>query len=161
MEGYKKFGPLAGLEFQKELEQRACQVAGGTQAAPAQRMVDFVKGRVSSTLNDTSYQPGLSSVDMCEVLPESISNRLQDGLKGFGKMMRGYYTNEAQIVGVETRTSSPVRVPRDKETLEHVEIKRLYPCGEGAGYAGGILSAAMDGQKCADRIAYKYLKIRV
>jgi uncharacterized protein len=158
LKAYVQFGALAGLEFQKELEQRACELAGGTQAAPAQRMVDFVKGRASSTLKDTSYQPGLSSVNMCDVLPESISSRLQDGLKGFGKMMKGYYTNEAQIVGVETRTSSPVRIPRDRETLEHLEIKRLYPCGEGAGYAGGILSAAMDGQKCAEKIADKYLK---
>jgi len=159
IKGYEQFGALAGLEFQKELEQRACEIAGGTQTAPAQRMIDFVKGRTSSTLKDTSYQPGLTSVNMCDVLPESISNRLQDGLKGFGKMMRGYYTNEAQIVGVESRTSSPVRIPRDKETLEHLEIKRLYPCGEGAGYAGGILSAAMDGQKCAERVASKYLKV--
>lgn len=155
---YSQYGSLAGLYFQKEIEQRACQIAGGTQAAPAQRMVDFVKDRVSGTLADTSYQPGLSSVDMNEVLPESITSRLRDGFKSFGRKMKGYYTNEAQIVGVESRTSSPVRIPRDKESYEHVQIKRLYPCGEGAGYAGGIISAAMDGEKCAERLVARYVK---
>ncbi|KYG80463.1 FAD-binding protein [Roseivirga seohaensis] len=149
---YSKFGALAGMEFQREIEQRACQIAGGTQAAPAQRMTDFVNGRVSSSLNDTSYQPGLLSVDMREVLPESIHLRLRDAFKGYSKKMKGYYTNEAQIVGVESRTSSPVRIPRDKDSLEHVEIKGLFPCGEGAGFAGGIVSAAMDGEKCAESL---------
>ncbi|GAB5527788.1 MAG: FAD-binding protein [Roseivirga sp.] len=156
LKDYAQYGSLAGLYFQKEIEQRACQLAGGTQAAPAQRLVDFVKDRVSGTLADTSYQPGLSSVDMNEVLPESITSRLRDGFKSFGRKMKGYYTNEAQIVGVESRTSSPVRIPRDKESCEHVQIKRLYPCGEGAGYAGGIISAAMDGEKCAERLVAMY-----
>mgnify|MGYP003627900637 FL=1 len=149
---YSKFGALAGMEFQREIEQRACQIAGGNQTAPAQRMTDFVNGRISSSLNDTSYQPGLMSVDMREVLPESIHLRLRDAFKGYAKKMKGYYTNEAQIVGVESRTSSPVRIPRDKHSLEHVEIKGLFPCGEGAGFAGGIVSAAMDGEKCAESL---------
>jgi len=155
---YSQHGALAGLNFQQEIEQRACSLAGGTQVAPAQRLVDFVKDRVSSTLPDTSYQPGLHSMDMREVLPESITTRLQMGFKAFGKKMKGYYTNEAQIVGVESRTSSPVRIPRDKESCEHLQIKRLYPCGEGAGFAGGIISAAMDGEKCAERLVGVYGK---
>ena len=155
---YEKFGPLAGLAFQQEVEQRACNVAGGTQVAPAQRMVDFVQNKVSGSLNDTSYQPGLASVSMNEVLPDFVHERLRKAFKAFGKKMNGYYTNEAQIVGVESRTSSPVRIPRDRETCEHVQIKRLFPCGEGAGFAGGILSAAMDGEKCADALISLYKK---
>jgi len=154
---YNRFGPLAGMYFQKEVEQRACELAGGTQQAPAQRMIDFVKGKESSSLLDTSYQPGLDSVSMTDVLPEFITDSLQQGFRAFGKRMRGYYTNEAQIVGVESRTSSPVRIPRDKETLEHLQLKRLYPCGEGAGYAGGIVSAAMDGERCAERVVEMYI----
>ncbi|MCO6357244.1 NAD(P)/FAD-dependent oxidoreductase [Roseivirga pacifica] len=158
LKAYEKFGPLAGLAFQQEVEQRACNVAGGTQVAPAQRMVDFVQNKVSGSLNDTSYQPGLASVSMNEVLPDFVHERLRKAFKAFGKKMNGYYTNEAQIVGVESRTSSPVRIPRDRGTCEHVQIKRLFPCGEGAGYAGGILSAAMDGEKCADALISLYKK---
>lgn len=157
---YELHGAMAGLAFQKEVEQRACKLAGGSQTAPAQRMVDFVNKRVSSTLNDTSYQPGLQSMDMREILPESAAYRLDKAFRAFGKKMKGYLTNEAQIIGIESRTSSPVRIPRDKETCEHVEIKRLYPCGEGAGYAGGILSAGMDGEKCADALISKYAKVK-
>ena len=149
---YKEYGELAGLMFQAEVEQRACQVAGGTQAAPAQRVVDFVNRKVSNSLLDTSYQPGLVSSDLWEVLPEKVAYILSKGFEGFGKKMKGYFTNEAQIVGVESRTSSPVRIPRDKETLQHPEISNLYPCGEGAGYAGGIVSAAMDGEKVIEAI---------
>lgn len=156
MLSYQKYGPLAGLQMQRELEQRACQMAGGTQVAPAQLMTDFVKGKVSGELLPTSYQPGLQSVQMSEVLPENISHRLKEGFKIFGQKMRGYFTDQAQIVGVESRTSSPVRVPRDKETLEHIQIKRLFPCAEGAGYAGGIVSAAMDGERCAEKLAAMY-----
>jgi uncharacterized protein len=116
---YQEYGPLAGLQMQKELEQRACQMAGGTQVAPAQRMSDFVKGKVSRELLPTSYQPGLQSVQMSEVLPEAIAYRLKEGFKIFGQKMRGYLTDQAQIVGVESRTSSPVRIPRDKDTLEY------------------------------------------
>ncbi|AZQ62905.1 FAD-binding protein [Flammeovirga pectinis] len=152
----EKYGALAGMEFQAEVEKQACKVAGGTQVAPAQRLVDFTQNKVSSKLNETSYQPGLLSVDMRDVLPEAIAHRLRFGFKDFGKKMKGYLSNEAQIVGVESRTSSPVRIPRDKETCEHLELKRLFPCGEGAGYAGGIASAAMDGELCANRIASLY-----
>jgi uncharacterized FAD-dependent dehydrogenase len=147
---YAKYGPLAGMYFQKTIEQRACAVAGGTQLAPAQRLVDFVDKKKSNTLLETSYQPGLTSVDMRDVLPSFIDDALRQGFKSFGKKMPGYLTNDAQIVGVESRTSSPVRIPRDKETLEHPQIKMLFPCGEGAGFAGGIVSAAMDGERCAE-----------
>jgi uncharacterized protein len=153
---YERFGPLAGMYFQRDIERKACQVAGGTQMAPAARMVDFVKGRVSGVLRETSYQPGLLSVDMKAVLPGFIAESLRQGFVAFGKKMKGYYTNEAQVVGVESRTSTPVRIPRDKETCEHPQIKRLFPCGEGAGYAGGIVSAAMDGERCAQRILEMY-----
>src|SRR5690606_5707118 len=138
------------LTFQRDIERRACQWAGGTQTAPAQRLVDFVESKTSANLLETSYQPGLTSINMKEVLPKFIVEALQQGFKSFGNKMKGYLTNEAQIVGVESRTSSPVRIPRDKETLEHPQIKRLFPCGEGAGYAGGIVSAAIDGERCAE-----------
>ncbi len=153
---YADAGELSGLMFQQTIEQRACQLAGGTQAAPAQRMVDFVHHRVSSTLPDTSYQPGLVSLDMWDVLPEQVAERLRVAFKAFGKKMKGYYTNEAQIVGVESRSSSPVRIPRDRETLEHISVGRLFPVGEGAGYAGGIVSAAMDGERCAEAALARY-----
>ena len=144
-------GPLAGLEFQAAIERRAC-IQGG-QYAPAQRLEDFVQKRSSTSLNDTSYQPGLVSADMDAILPAFLSHALREGFRSFGKKMRGYLTNEAQVVGVESRTSSPVRIPRDAETLEHPQIRGLYPCGEGAGYAGGIVSAAMDGERVAEAIA--------
>ncbi|KAA3438163.1 NAD(P)/FAD-dependent oxidoreductase [Rufibacter hautae] len=149
----KQHGALAGLRMQQALEQKAWAAAGGTQVAPAQRLHDFVKGKVSSSLLDTSYQPGLASVDMLEVLPPMIGQRLRGGFQEFGYKMRGYLTNDAQIVGVESRTSSPVRIPRDKETLQHPQIQNLFPCAEGAGYAGGIVSAAMDGERCAEQVA--------
>ncbi len=155
---YKQHGALAGLSFQAEVEHRACAIAGGTQVAPAQRLVDFVEGRISNQLLETSYQPGLASVDMKEVLPEFIHQALRNAFKEFGKKMKGYFTNDAQIVGVESRTSSPVKIPRDKETLEHPYIKKLFPCGEGAGYAGGIVSAAMDGERCAESAVKAILK---
>jgi len=147
---YRKFGALAGLEFQAFVERNACERAGGTQTAPAQRLIDFVDGKVSSTLLETSYQPGLASINMQEVLPAFVTSALRQGFKNFGAKMKGYLTNDAQIVGVESRTSSPVKIPRDKETREHPQIKKLFPCGEGAGYAGGIVSAAMDGERCAE-----------
>lgn len=149
---FKKYGPLAAMEFQATVEQRAWLHGGQSQAAPAQRLADFVDGKISTHLNETSYQPGLTSVKMDEVLPDFIANRLRQGFRDFGKKMPGYLTNEAQIVGVESRTSSPVRIPRDPLTLAHPEIKNLYPCGEGAGYAGGIASAAMDGEKVMEAI---------
>jgi len=149
---YERFGALAGLEFQKELERKAWLLGGKTQRAPAQRLSDFVNGKKSSSLPECSYQPGLNSVEMQEVLGKLIGPALKEGFKAFGNKMRGYLSNEAVIVGVESRTSTPVRIPRDKETLRHPQIKNLYPCGEGAGYAGGIMSAAMDGERCADKL---------
>jgi uncharacterized FAD-dependent dehydrogenase len=153
-QGYNKFGPLAGMHFQAAVEQLACQSAGNSQRAPAQRLVDFINGKISSSLPDTSYQPGLASVDMKEILPRFIVDALRQGFKNFGTKMKGYLTNDAQIVGVESRTSSPVRIPRDKNTLEHPQIKRLFPCGEGAGFAGGIVSAGMDGERCAEAAVF-------
>ena len=155
---YVKHGPLAGMYFQAAVEQLACQSASGNQTAPAQRLLDFVEKRNSSSLLDTSYQPGLAAVNLHEILPGFIAEGLRQGFKNFGSKMKGYLTNEAQIVGVESRTSSPVRIPRDKLTLEHIEVPRLFPCGEGAGYAGGIVSAAMDGERCAEAVVLKYLK---
>ena len=146
---YEQFGPLKGLEFQKDLEKIAFFAGGRTQTAPAQRLVDFVDGRLSNDLNDCSYQPGLKSAPLHSLLPKIIGGRLRKGFAAFGQKMHGYYTNEANIIGVESRTSSPVNIPR-KESLEHTEIEGLYPCGEGGGYAGGIVSAAMDGERCAE-----------
>ncbi|MCU0446361.1 MAG: FAD-binding protein [Microscillaceae bacterium] len=158
IQAFKQFGALAGLELQKQIEQKACQIAGNSQNAPAQLMMDFVQKKTSQNLLKCSYQPGLTSVSLDEVLPQFIAYTLREGFKDFGKKMRGYLTNEAQIVGVESRTSSPVRIPRNKETLEHLQIKRFFPCGEGAGYAGGIMSAAMDGERCAEKLVELYLK---
>lgn len=154
---YQKFGALAAMHFQADVEKKAWEMGGKTQAAPAQRMVDFVDKKMSSSLLDTSYQPGLNSVEMREVLPDFISNRLAQAFKAFGNKMKGYYTNDSQLIGLESRTSSPVRIPRDKETFEHIQIKRLYPCAEGAGYAGGIVSAAMDGERCAEKLIEAYV----
>jgi uncharacterized protein len=153
---YQKHGALAGLEFQKDVEQTMFRAAGNKgaqgQYAPAQRLIDFVNGKTSKDLPSCSYTPGIVSAPLHEVLPKAIATRLQEGFRSFGSKMRGYLTNDAIIVAVESRTSSPVKIPRDKESLEHPQIKGLYPCGEGAGYAGGIVSAAIDGQKCAAAI---------
>lgn len=143
------------LDFQKKVERDCWEATGKTQAVPAQRMKDFIQGKVSSTLPETSYQPGLSSVDLNQVLPEMISKRLKKAFIEFGKRMPGYLTNNAVLHAPESRTSSPVQIPRDKESFEHVEIKGLYPSGEGAGYAGGIISAAIDGMKIVSQIAEK------
>jgi uncharacterized FAD-dependent dehydrogenase len=151
----KEFGPLAGLRMQQELERKACVMAGNTQVAPAQLLKDFVNRKISANLLETSYQPGLRSVDMHALLGPDLAQRLVQGFEAWGKKMPGYLANNAQIIGVESRTSAPVRIPRDKETLEHVQIRNLYPCAEGAGYAGGIVSAAMDGERCAEKIAEK------
>ena len=150
---YQKFGALAGLEFQKQIEQKAWHLAGSTQRVPAQRMVDFTQNKVSSSIPKTSYVPGTTSVEMGQVFPGFLSQILREGFTEFGKSMKGYLTNDAVIHAPESRTSSPVRIPRDEKTLEHLQIKGLYPCGEGAGYAGGIISAAIDGEKCALKIA--------
>ncbi len=146
---YDHFGALKGLEYQKNLEKLAFTSGGRTQSAPAQRMTDFVEGRFSNNLNDCSYQPGLKSAPLHSLLPKIIGTRLRTGLKEFGKKMKGYYTEQANVIGVESRTSSPVSIPRN-DTFEHIKIKGLYPCGEGGGYAGGIISAAMDGERCAE-----------
>ncbi|MDP1816600.1 MAG: FAD-binding protein [Leadbetterella sp.] len=160
---FEAFGPLAALEYQKSVEQNAykkVKEAVGihkefVQTMPAQKIKDFYKSRKSYELNDTSYQPGLLAMDFNDVLPKSISEPLKEGFKQFSQKMRNY--DEGQMIGIESRTSSPVRIPRDKETLEHPEVERLFPCGEGAGYAGGIVSAAMDGERCVEAFANKYL----
>ncbi len=149
--------PLALLNFQQEVEHKAYQLGGGALKAPAQRMVDFCTNKVSSTLPGCSYLPGISSASLGEVLPSFIHGALQKAFVEFGKKMKGYYTNEAVLVATESRTSSPVRIPRDITTLEHPQVKNLYPCGEGAGYAGGIVSAAMDGERVARLITEKIM----
>ncbi|MFP5439559.1 MAG: NAD(P)/FAD-dependent oxidoreductase [Bacteroidia bacterium] len=150
---YAKFGPLAGMEFQKAIEQQAWRVAGETQRVPAQRMVDFAQSKVSADIPKTSYVPGTTSVELGQVFPGFLTQTMREGFREFGKSMKGYFTNEAILHAPESRTSSPVRIPRDAETLQHLHIKGLYPCGEGAGYAGGIISAAIDGEKCALKCA--------
>ena len=146
---YEHFGALKGLEFQKDFEKFAYVAGGKSQTAPAQRLTDFVEGKLSNSLNDTSYQPGLKSVPMHSLMPKHIGSRLRKGFAAFGEKMNGFYTEEANIIGVESRTSSPVNIPRN-ENLQHPEISNLFPCGEGGGYAGGIVSAAMDGERCAE-----------
>ena len=146
---YEQFGVLKGLEYQKNLEKLAFTSGGRSQAAPAQRLTDFVEGKLSNNLNPTSYQPGLNSAPLHSLLPKLIGSRLRKGFEAFGQKMKGYYTSEANIVGVESRTSSPVCIPRNDQ-LAHPQISNLYPCGEGGGYAGGIVSAAMDGERCAE-----------
>jgi uncharacterized FAD-dependent dehydrogenase len=149
-EAYSNRGALAGLEFQKRLEREAWLAGGGGQTAPAQRLLDFTNGRAGGMLPPCSYKPGTKSADLAPVLGKLIGSALKEGFKAFGGKMRGYLTNEAVVVGVESRTSTPVRIPRDKDLLCHPQIENLFPCGEGAGYAGGIVSAAMDGERCAD-----------
>ena len=144
--------PLRMLNFQLEIERKAFNAGGGDLVAPAQRMIDFVENKLSSDLPKNSYLPGTKSVILDNILPDFISASLRVALPLFGKKMQGYYTNEAILVGVESRTSSAVRIPRDKESYQHPQIKGLYPCAEGAGYAGGIVSAAIDGMNCANAI---------
>lgn len=150
---YSGFGEMAGLEFQKELEREAWKNGGHSQKAPAQRLADFVAGETSGSLPKVSYSPGVSSSPLHNWLPKSIGRRLRDGLRQFGQIMNGYLTNDAVVLGVESRTSSPVRIPRDPEKLEHIKISGLYPCGEGSGYTGGIISSAVDGMRTAEAIA--------
>lgn len=148
---FAKFGALAGMEFQKSIEQNAWRLAGQTQRVPAQRMVDFTQSKVSTSIPKTSYVPGTTSIELGLVFPSSLTQVLREGFVTFGKVMKGYLTNEAILHAPESRTSSPVCIPRDNFTLEHIQIKGFYPCGEGAGYAGGIISAAIDGEKCAEK----------
>ncbi len=158
IEPFKNKGALAGMYLQQSVEQKAYAVGGGKLVAPAQRMIDFTKDITSATLPYCSYLPGIHSASLKEVLPASVYLSLQTAFKEFGKKMKGYFTNEAVIVATESRTSSPVRIPRVHETLQHPQIKNLYPCGEGAGYAGGIVSAAMDGERIAATLALLFKK---
>ena len=144
--------PLRLLKFQKDVEKRFFQAAGNSLKAPAQRLKDFTEGKISETLPRTSYVCGIQPTAMDRILPPFISERLKKGLKIFDSRHRGFLSNEGCMIGLESRTSSPVRIPRDKETLEHVSLPGLYPCGEGAGYAGGIVSAAIDGRRVIDSI---------
>jgi uncharacterized FAD-dependent dehydrogenase len=149
---YSDDNPLCGLDYQKQVEQMTYINGGSCQTAPAQRLTDFVKGRISSSLPETSYVPGIVNSPVHFWLPEFISNRLREGFKQFDKKMRGFLTEEAQVLASETRTSSPVRIVRVEERMCSVTIPNLYPCGEGAGYAGGIVSSAMDGEKAAEAV---------
>jgi len=154
MDDFEK-NPFVCLDFQQQVEHE-CWISGGkTQAVPAQRLMDFINGKKSESLPETSYQPGLKSIDLSTVLPPMISERLKKAFLEFGKKMNGFLTNEAVLHAPESRTSSPIKIPRNDETLEHIETKGLYPCGEGAGYAGGIMSAAIDGMNCIEKINVK------
>ncbi len=152
-EKYSQEFPFGGLMFQQEMERLAFKLAGNTQKAPAQRVTDFVQNKMSTSLPGTSYIPGLTSAPLHEALPKFIVENLKKSLVIFNKKMKGYYSDEAQIVAVESRTSSPIRIPRIKETFMHPEMNGLFPCGEGAGYAGGIVSSAIDGENCAEAAA--------
>ena len=148
--------PLRVMAFQETLE-RLCWIMGNRrQTAPAQRMADFVKGKLSYDLPKSSYAPGVISSPMHFWMPKFISSRLRKGFEHFGRSAHGFLTSEAAILGVETRTSAPVRILRSNETLQHVDTAGLFPCGEGAGYAGGIVSAAVDGERCAEAVALYY-----
>jgi uncharacterized protein len=149
---YRNESVLNGMHYQHAIEQKAFELGGGKFVAPAQRMTDFVNNKASSSLSNCSYLPGVNAVKLSEVLPLIIYESLAKGFVQFGKKMKGYFTEEAMILATESRTSSPVRIPRDKETMQHIQIKNLYPCAEGAGYAGGIVSAAMDGMKVAEKL---------
>lgn len=150
---YDSFGNLKVMKFQEDIEKRFFDDANGTQNAPAQRLTDFVEGRPSKSLPPSSYAPGVHPARVDQLLPQFVSRRLREGFREFGRKSRGYLTGEAAVIGAETRTSSPVRIPRDSERLVHVFVTGLYPCGEGAGYAGGIVSAAIDGDRCAEALA--------
>jgi hypothetical protein len=145
-------GPLAGLNYQRALEQTASVNGGGGVTAPAQRLVDFVNNRLSDGLPACSYPPGVVASPLHQWLPDPIRRRLQAAFKAFDRTMKGFLTNDAVVVGVESRTSSPVRIPRDPKTLQHVKVRGFFPCGEGAGYAGGIASCAVDGERTAEAV---------
>ncbi len=152
-QAFRKHGPLAAMFFQSAIEQKAFTLGGGLFRAPAQRLTDFTDGKVSKSLPACSYKPGLSAANVADIFPKDIGESLKRAFPAFGKKMKGYFTQEAVIVATESRTSSPVRIPRDNETLAHPQIKNLFPCGEGAGYAGGIMSAAVDGIETAEAVA--------
>jgi uncharacterized FAD-dependent dehydrogenase len=149
---------LLGMYFQQSVERKAYNAGGGNFVAPAQRMVDFCNNKISASLPECSYVPGVNSADLRSVLPLFIYTSLQKAFKAFGEKRKGYFTNEAIVVATESRTSSPVKIPRHADNLQHPQIENLYPCGEGAGYAGGIVSAAMDGEKVASVIIQKLKK---
>jgi uncharacterized protein len=157
LQKYSNSGELAGIEFQKEIEREAWKNGGHTQRAPAQRLADFVSGTSSGSLPKVSYFPGVTNSPLHNWLPKSIGRRLRDGFRLFGQLMKGYLTNEAVVLAVESRTSSPVRIPRDPESMQHITLTGLYPCGEGSGYAGGIVSSAVDGMRAAESIARKLI----
>jgi uncharacterized FAD-dependent dehydrogenase len=152
------YGPFAGLELQRRIEDACWRSGGMNQSAPAQRITDFTRGISSSSLPECSYYPGIVPAPLHEILPPFVSGRLQEAFLQFDKMMKGYHTSEAIILGTESRTSSPIRIPRNNETLEHIDLQALYPCGEGAGYSGGIVSSAMDGVNCAQAVVKKFKK---
>ncbi|RMG85810.1 MAG: FAD-binding protein [Bacteroidetes bacterium] len=158
---FEKYGVFAGLEFQKSVEKAVFDFGDGSQKAPSQRLTDFVKGRLSRDLPPTSYIPGVYSAPVHRILPPMIYQKLRDGALQFGKKMKGYLTEETNVVPTESRTSSPIRIPRDRATFMHEQIEGLFPCGEGAGYAGGIISAAMDGQNVARAIRAFYHSVKV
>ncbi|MFV0290313.1 MAG: FAD-dependent protein [Mangrovibacterium sp.] len=153
LSNFAKYGAFAGLEFQRELEKLSFELNGGTQNAPAQRISDFVEGKASISLPQSSYRPGLVSSALHAQLPSAIGSRLRQGIVQIDKKSKGFNTSEGIVAAVESRTSSPLRIPRNELTLQHVQIAGLYPCGEGAGYAGGIVSSAVDGERCAEAIA--------
>jgi uncharacterized FAD-dependent dehydrogenase len=148
--------PLVVMHYQEQLEKLCWQQGNMKQTAPAQRMADFCKGKLSYDLPKSSYAPGLVSSPLHFWMPKEVAGRLQQGFQYFGKQRHGFLTNEACLIATETRTSAPVRITRDAETLQHVTIRGLFPCGEGAGYAGGIVSAGVDGERCADMVAEIY-----
>ena len=154
---YASAGALAGVMYQRAIEHKAFLAGGSRQTAPAQRLTDFLNNVVSSTLPETSYIPGIVSSDLSQIFPDAVVKGLREGLLISNKKMRGYVTEEAQLLAAETRTSSPVRVKRDKESGMHVQVQGLFPAGEGAGYAGGIVSAAIDGEFAATAVA-KFLR---
>lgn len=156
LQNFQQFGIFAGLEFQKSVEQAMFQYGDGSQKAPSQRMTDFVKKRMSKSVPDSSYIPGLYPAPVHELLPDFVFERLKKGLLQFGKMMKGYYSENTNVIGTESRTSSPIRIPRNRKTFMHEQTAGLFPCGEGAGYAGGIISAAMDGQNVAKAVFTYY-----
>lgn len=157
LKDFEKHGNFSALKYQENIEKKACINKNNPQTAPAQRLVDFFENRISGNLPKTTYNPGIESVSLKEILPENVSLRLQKALKLFDKKMKGFFTNEALLIGVESRTSSPIKINRNSETYEHIEIERFYPCGEGSGYAGGIVSSAIDGENVANAIIKKLL----
>jgi uncharacterized FAD-dependent dehydrogenase len=150
---FQKYGHFAGLEFQQAVERNCYRAAGESQLAPAQRLADFVSNHRTSSLPETSYRPGVTPSIMGDWLPDFVTARLREGLIKMGRKSNGYLTNEAIVLGTESRTSSPLRIPRSDDTLEQLQIKGLFPCGEGAGYSGGIVSSAVDGERVAEVIS--------